>query len=164
MLLEKVRPQTAAATVQLLMPMLLPATHTADPSPPVQAYAKLHKSYENLIGGFVDYGLRDLTGGVTQQLKIDTGEWQVICKHPYGSVLLYSLSDCLLLTRASGRSGPPQASSGSLCCHGCAPLTPRGTRSTCSAARRPGAARTRSRVTTGSAFSPATHMASSIFS
>ena len=27
-----------------------------------KAYAKLHRSYENLKTGFVDYALRDLTG------------------------------------------------------------------------------------------------------
>ena len=34
-----------------------------------KAYAKLHRNYENLKTGFVDYALRDLTGGNTQQHK-----------------------------------------------------------------------------------------------
>lgn len=34
-----------------------------------KGYAKLHRHYENLKTGFVDYALRDLTGGVSQQIK-----------------------------------------------------------------------------------------------
>jgi hypothetical protein len=34
-----------------------------------KAYAKLHRNYENLKTGFSDYALRDLTGGMTQQVK-----------------------------------------------------------------------------------------------
>eukprot|EP01052_Picozoa_sp_SAG31_P025661 SAG31_NODE_2262_length_6062_cov_12.422774_5_plen_463_part_00 len=36
-----------------------------------KAYAKLHRTYENLKTGFVDYALKDLTGGNTQQLRWD---------------------------------------------------------------------------------------------
>ena len=34
-----------------------------------KGYAKLHRNYENLKTGFVDYALRDLTGGVSEQIK-----------------------------------------------------------------------------------------------
>jgi hypothetical protein len=34
-----------------------------------KAYAKLHGCYENLVSGYIDYGLRDLTGGATMKLK-----------------------------------------------------------------------------------------------
>ena len=34
-----------------------------------KGYAKLHRNYENLKTGFVDYALRDLTGGNSQQIK-----------------------------------------------------------------------------------------------
>jgi hypothetical protein len=34
-----------------------------------KGYAKLHRNYENLKTGFVDYALRDLTGGNSQQVK-----------------------------------------------------------------------------------------------
>lgn len=34
-----------------------------------KAYAKLHGNYENLISGYIDYGLRDLTGGASMKLK-----------------------------------------------------------------------------------------------
>lgn len=34
-----------------------------------KAYAKLHGCYENLVRGFIDYGLRDLTGGAPLRIK-----------------------------------------------------------------------------------------------
>ena len=34
-----------------------------------KAYAKLHGAYGNLQTGFIDYGLRDLTGGICMKLK-----------------------------------------------------------------------------------------------
>jgi hypothetical protein len=34
-----------------------------------KGYAKLHRNYENLKTGFVDYALRDLTGGISEQIK-----------------------------------------------------------------------------------------------
>lgn len=34
-----------------------------------KGYAKLHRNYENLKTGFVDYALRDLTGGISEQYK-----------------------------------------------------------------------------------------------
>ena len=34
-----------------------------------KAYAKLHMCYENLKTGFIDYGLKDLTGGTAIKLK-----------------------------------------------------------------------------------------------
>eukprot|EP00741_Cyanophora_paradoxa_P022170 tig00021435_g21402.t1 len=36
-----------------------------------KAYAKVHKCYENLIAGFVDYGLKDLTGGCPETIKLE---------------------------------------------------------------------------------------------
>ena len=38
-----------------------------------KAYAKLHKSYDALIGGYVDYGLRDMTGLVSEQIVLKQG-------------------------------------------------------------------------------------------
>jgi hypothetical protein len=37
-----------------------------------KAYAKLHGCYENLRGGSIDHGLRDLTGGATCKFKLDS--------------------------------------------------------------------------------------------
>merc|ERR1719446_1734474 len=34
-----------------------------------KAYAKLHGSYQNLVSGYIDFGLRDMTGGATMKLK-----------------------------------------------------------------------------------------------
>jgi hypothetical protein len=34
-----------------------------------KAYAKLHGCYENLASGWIDYGLRDLTGGAPMKMK-----------------------------------------------------------------------------------------------
>merc|ERR1719183_3442836 len=34
-----------------------------------KAYAKLHGCFENLTSGWVDYGLRDLTGGAPMKIK-----------------------------------------------------------------------------------------------
>lgn len=36
-----------------------------------KAYAKLHGCYENLKTGYIDYGLRDLTGGMCMKLKFN---------------------------------------------------------------------------------------------
>lgn len=38
-----------------------------------KAYAKLHGSYDALIGGYVDYGLRDLTGAICEQIIMTPG-------------------------------------------------------------------------------------------
>jgi hypothetical protein len=34
-----------------------------------KAYAKLHGCYENLVSGYIDFGLRDLTGAATMKMK-----------------------------------------------------------------------------------------------
>lgn len=36
-----------------------------------KAYAKVHGSYEALIGGYADYALADMTGGVPAQIRLD---------------------------------------------------------------------------------------------
>eukprot|EP00741_Cyanophora_paradoxa_P015979 tig00000042_g15425.t1 len=41
-----------------------------------KAYAKLHQCYENLISGFVDYGMKDLTGGTPQIEKWKPEEYE----------------------------------------------------------------------------------------
>ena len=38
-----------------------------------KAYAKLHRSYDSLIGGYIDYGLQDLTGLVSQEIVLGKG-------------------------------------------------------------------------------------------
>lgn len=38
-----------------------------------KAYAKLHGTYDALIGGYVDYGLRDLTGGASEHVVLAPG-------------------------------------------------------------------------------------------
>jgi hypothetical protein len=38
-----------------------------------KAYAKLHQTYDALIGGYVDYGLRDMTGLVSEQVVMKPG-------------------------------------------------------------------------------------------
>eukprot|EP00164_Ancoracysta_twista_P003737 GFYU01005010.1.p1 GENE.GFYU01005010.1~~GFYU01005010.1.p1 ORF type:complete len:789 (+),score=315.66 GFYU01005010.1:158-2524(+) len=71
-----------------------------------KAYAKLHTSYQALIGGLVDFGLRDLTGGAPQQILLDkeVKDKDVFWK----SVKEYHREKCLMGISFSS-SGPAEA-------------------------------------------------------
>eukprot|EP00736_Rhodelphis_marinus_P002744 Rmarinus@m.9918 len=63
-----------------------------------KAYAKMHSCYENLISGFVDYGLRDLTGGCPMTIKLTQSPWKEISESGdlWNKLLYFQKEGCLM--------------------------------------------------------------------
>eukprot|EP00940_MAST-03C_sp_MAST-3C-sp2_P002139 g2139.t1 len=56
-----------------------------------KAYAKLHGCYENLVSGWVDYGLRDLTGGAPMKIKFSDNRIAKMLNDGQGGVTLFRM-------------------------------------------------------------------------
>lgn len=62
-----------------------------------KAYAKLHGTYESLISGFIDDGLNDMTGLVSEKLKLRDKKGLCIPEDEFwGRLIAYRSNKCMM--------------------------------------------------------------------